>query len=464
MSSNPRKPNILLMMADDHRAQSICALGAECLHTPTMDRLIGEGTCFMRNWHTGSYHVAVCVPTRAALHTGTCVYQASRQKDFRDAPQPDIYAMNPARKALGQALGEEGYHTFFVGKWHNDSASLNRSYGDGAGIYLGEMRRSDHYDLPISDYHADGNYRREDARVFDRHSTEIFTEEAVKFIDGYADEAPFFLTVAFHSPHDPHQAPEAFTRLYPPSRDLLPENFQQHPFDQGHDRVRDENLAAFPRQEDEICQTIAAYYAIIQHQDYHMGLILEALERRGELDNTIIVYTADHGLALGQHGLMGKQNLYEHSAAVPLVFRGPGVPGGVRYDRLTQTPDVYPTLCELAGVEVPSSVTASSLAPLMRDPSTVIHEYQFCLYFNLQRSVSDGRFKLIRYYQQEPDHTGLSTGTNTVQLFDLRNDPWEKHNLYGQEDYAGEAGRLAEALRRRMDEHDDMLKNVPVLI
>jgi arylsulfatase A-like enzyme len=111
---NPKKPNILLVMADDHRGESIGALGASPLQTPTMDRLINEGSCFVRNWQTCSYNVAVCVPTRAAMHTGTCVYEASRQKDLRDAPQPGIYTINPKRKTLGQVLGEQGYHTFLV--------------------------------------------------------------------------------------------------------------------------------------------------------------------------------------------------------------------------------------------------------------------------------------------------------------------------------------------------------------
>ncbi|MDP0495906.1 MAG: sulfatase-like hydrolase/transferase [Verrucomicrobiota bacterium JB024] len=457
-----KKPNILLMMADDHRGQSIGALGENLLSTPTMNRLIREGACFTRNAHTGSYHPAVCIPTRAALHTGTCVYEASRQKDFRDADFPDSHTINPERVTLGEALRGEGYHSYFIGKWHNDNASLNRSYCDGRYIFLGGM--SDHYQVLLNDYDPTGEYPDEKRYVIPRHDTELYSEAAIEFLDGYKDESPFFLTVAFTSPHDPRQAPEDFS--VPGGKDgiPLPPNFQQHPFDQGHRDIRDEQLAAFPREEDEVRRHIGDYYAMIQHQDTHMGLILEALERRGELENTIIIYTGDHGLAVGQHGLMGKQNLYEPSVRVPLILRGPGIPQGLRSEALTYTPDLFPTLCALTETVVPETVTARSLMPLIEGETRSLHEHQFCLYFNLQRSVSDGRFKLIRYYEQEPDWTGLSTGTDTVQLFDLHEDPSETRNLYGKQAYLPQARRLAEALREHMCRHDDMLKDVPILI
>ena len=457
-----KKPNILLMMADDHRGQAIRALGESGLRTPIMDRLIREGTCFRRNGHTGSYSAAVCIPTRAALHTGTCAYEASRQKDFRDAPKPDIHTINPERVTLGQALRENGYRTHFVGKWHNDNASLNRSFESGSRIFLGGM--SDHYSTLIRDYDPTGEYPDEKGYVIPRHDTELYSESAIEFLDRHDGEAPFFLTVAFTSPHDPRQAPEQFCAPYTPDKIELPGNFQQHPFDQGHREIRDEKLAAFPREEGETRQHIGDYYAMIEHQDHHMGLILEALERRGELDNTIIIYTGDHGLAVGQHGLMGKQNLYEHSVRVPLILCGPGVPAGLQLQQLTQTPDLFPTLCELTGISIPETVTAHSLTGVMADSSASVRDYQFCLYFNLQRSVCDTRFKLIRYYVQEPDHTGLSTGTDYVQLFDLQEDPLETRNLYGQPEYEQVASRLASALHGRMLEYDDMLKDVPILI
>lgn len=456
-----KRPNILIMMADDHRFESIAAHGDPIVRTPTMDRLIQEGTSFTRNWHTGSYSEAVCIPTRAALHTGTHVYAASRHKDFRDQNPPDIHTINPKLPTLGQTLRQQGYSTFLTGKWHNDTASLNRSFGDGANIFLGGMH--DHYSTPLFDFDPDGRYNDHQTHVTARHDTELYAGSAVDFLRRFKGADPFFLLVAFTSPHDPRQAPEKYRNMYRAGDIPLPANFlPRHPFDQGHNRIRDEELASFPREGPEIRRHLADYYAMISHQDDQMRLILEALEERGELENTVVVYTSDHGLAVGQHGLMGKQNLYEHSLRVPLIFRGPGIPRGEKSDALTQTPDAYPTICELAGVAVPETVSARSLVPVMRRRCPSQRTHLFSLYFDLQRAVCDGRFKLIRYYTRKYDGLDLSPGSEGIQLFDLEEDPWEMRNLNGDKTYDTVAKSLAEALRWHLDRQDDALKNVPV--
>lgn len=459
-----KRPNILLMMADDHRFDAIAGHGDPTVQTPTMDRLIREGVTFTRNWHCGSYSPAVCIPTRAALHTGTNSYQSSLEKDLRDNLQdrklPDVHTIHPDRVTLGQALRENGYHTYMVGKWHNDKAACNRSYCDGARIFFSGM--SDHYAVPVYDYDPTGQYDKQNEQITDQHSTELFTDAALAFINGYDQDKPFFLTVAFTSPHDPRQAPAEFLAKYPSGDIPLPANFQQHAFDQGHNRLRDENLAAFPRDEDEIRRHIAEYYAMIDHQDHHMGLILDALGKRGELENTIIIYTADHGLAVGQHGLMGKQNMYEHSLRVPLILRGPGVPQGLRCCELTQTPDLFPTLMALTGTACPDTVTAHNLKPVMHGAPSP-RKHLFSRYFDTQRSIRDSRYKLIRYYKQ-PNDFGQSPGTDKVQLFDLRRDPWETRDWYGKPEYASVAETLASALQEHMQQHDDALKDVRILL
>ena len=139
-------------------------------------------------------------------------------------------------------------------------------------------------------------------------------------------------------------------------------------------RLRDEVLAGFPRTEGEIRQHIADYYGMISHMDAHIGQVLKALEASGKANNTIVVYTADHGLAVGQHGLLGKQNMYEHSVSVPLVVRGPGVPAAAKIEQLSLTYDIYPTLCELAEIEVPETVESRSLLPLLRGEKEPLHE------------------------------------------------------------------------------------------
>ncbi len=456
-----KRPNVLVMMADDHRFDAIAAHGDMTVKTPNMDRLIREGVTFTQNWHTGGYSAAVCIPTRAALHTGTCVYEASLHKDYRDHKPPDVRTIDPDRVTLGQALGKAGYHTYMIGKWHNDHASCNRSFADGAEIFFGGM--SDHYAVPTYDYDPHCQYDKSQEHIKDKHSTERFTDAALDFLNHYDGIKPFYLNVAFTSPHDPRQAPKAYQDMYPADKIPLPENYQQqHPFDQGHLTIRDEALADFPRDEAQIKQHISDYYAIISHQDHHMGLILDALEKRGELENTIVVYTADHGLAVGQHGLMGKQNMYEHSVRVPLILRGPGVPRGVSLQQITQTPDLYPTLINLLGIDIPDTVTARDLVPVMAGHDSP-HSHVFSLYLDLQRSVRDIRYKLIRYYKQEQQSGTQYPGTDKVQLFDLQNDPWETQDLYGKAGDEQIIESLVDALQKRMNKYDDALKNVPIV-
>jgi len=185
---------------------------------------------------------------------------------------------------------------------------------------------------------------------------------------------------------------------------------------------------------------------MITHLDAQIGWVLEALERSGEAGNTIIVFAGDNGLALGQHGLMGKQNLYEHSVRVPLIFAGPGVPEHGRSDALVYLLDIYPTLCELLGIEAPASVEGCSLIPTMGDDSEQVRDTLYLAYTSFQRGVSDGRHKLIEYHVN---------GKRRTQLFDLENDPWELNNLAGQNSMAETETRLRAEMMRLRDEWGD---------
>ena len=149
--------------------------------------------------------------------------------------------------------------------------------------------------------------------------------------------------VSLMAPHDPRTMPKEFLEMYDPEEIKLPENFlTEHPIDTGALRVRDELLAAFPREPNEIKRHIAEYYAMISHLDHAFGRLLTALQEQGKLDNTIIVFAGDNGLALGQHGLMGKQNLYDHSVRVPLIFAGPGIPEGEQRNSPVYLLDIFP--------------------------------------------------------------------------------------------------------------------------
>jgi arylsulfatase A-like enzyme len=253
--------------------------------------------------------------------------------------------------------------------------------------------------------------------------------------------------VSFMAPHDPRTMPQEFLNLYRPESILLPPNYlPEHPFDNGELRVRDELLASWPRTPREVRRHIAEYYGMISHLDAEMGRVLDMLKAVGEADNTIILFSGDNGLALGQHGLMGKQSCYDHSVHVPLVIRGPGIPEGGRRREFCQLQDLFPTVCDLAGLPIPDSVEGRSLAPTITRAEGSGQDHLLFAYRNVQRAVLQERLKLIEY---------RVNGRRTSQLFDLAEDPWETTNLIGRPGYEEQAQRLRRLLSRWRDELGD---------
>ncbi len=445
------KPNILLILADDHRHTAMGHTGMENVQTPCMDWLAETGVRFLHNRHTGSHCGAVCIPARASLHTGQPATVAMR--DYESDGLPTGAVINGAGRLLGETLGAAGYATFITGKWHNDTASLNRSFSSGENIFFGGME--DHFKTPVCDYDPSGRYENKRVRVGSNHSSEMFADAAIRLIESQDGRSPFFAYVAFTSPHDPRTAPKQFHDMYPPEQVELPPNtMPSHPFDLGDFRIRDELLAGFPRSEDELHGHISDYYAMITHQDQQMQRIVNALERCGQLDNTVVIYTADHGLALGQHGLMGKQNLYDHSTRVPLIIRGPGLPSLTVRHSMTHTMDVFPTLCDLVGIAKPKNIAAQSLVPLIESSDYVHREHATCFYRRFQRSVTDGRYKLIVY------HASAGEGSERQQCFDLKNDPWEMNDLISDPASQSVIEKLRAQLPARFPEGSEALSGL----
>jgi choline-sulfatase len=185
---------------------------------------------------------------------------------------------------------------------------------------------------------------------------------------------------------------------------------------------------------------------MITHLDAQIGRVLAALEASGHAGNTIVIFTSDQGLALGQHGLLGKQNLYDHSLRMPFIMAGPGIPKGKRNDALFHMQSLLATTCELAGVSAPESAQFPSLVPLITGSKKQLHEALYGAFLDRQRMVRTVRWKLIR-----------SPAEKQVQLFDVKNDPWEKHNLAGNSKHASLLTMLDAKLRELMREmHDPM--------
>lgn len=422
------RPNILFLFADDMRSDTIAAWGNPNIVTPNLDRLARDGYSFKSNYCMGATGGAVCVPSRAMLNTGKAFFRIKMDMS--------------GERTLGEVLREAGYGAFATGKWHNERPAWLRSFAQGKSVMFGGM--SDHSNVPVEDLGADGKLvKGNNGRKF---SSELFADNAIEFIENYDDsQQPFYAYIAFTAPHDPRQPPLRYRDFYYRSRPPLPLNFlPQHPFDNGHMDGRDEELADWPRTPTVVSDQLAEYYGMITHLDEQIGRILETLDRSGKADRTYVIFVADHGLAVGSHGLLGKQNVYEHSMKAPLIVRGPDVPRGKSTEAFTYILDLFPTLVNIAGAKAPQGIDGIDIRPLWTGAKQRNRETMFLSFRNLMRSINDGRWKLIRYPQI--DHT---------QLFDLQNDPDEMRSLAEAPEQKARVERMMEMIRESQKQFGD---------
>ncbi|HUT93199.1 MAG TPA: sulfatase-like hydrolase/transferase [Thermoguttaceae bacterium] len=425
-SSAAPRPNILFLLSDDQRIDTIAAYGNPHVKTPHLDRLAGDGFNFRRAHCMGSMHGAVCQPSRAMINSGRTLYRVPM--DLEDV------------KILPEVLREAGYATFGTGKWHNGPKSFARGFALGKAAFMGGM--SNHLQVPVADLAPDGTLVNK--RTGEKFSSELFADATIGFLKGHRGDKPFYAYLAFTAPHDPRMPPPKFLAMYDPAEIPLPKSFMpQHPFFNGWMTGRDECLAPWPRPPEMIRSQLAEYYGMITHMDEQIGRVLGALEETGRAKNTVILFTSDQGLAVGSHGLLGKQNLYEHSMGSPLIVCGPGVPRGSS-DALVYLFDLYPTVCELAGAELPDKVEGKSLVPIWEGRAESVRDSLFTSYENCQRAVRDQRWKLIRYPL-----------INKTQLFDLKNDPDELNNLADDPAQADRVAKMTALLEQWQAKTDD---------
>lgn len=447
LAATPR-PNFLFIICDDLTFRAIRALNNPEVRTPNLDRLVNEGCAFTHCFHQGSWSGAVCVPSRTMLNTGLSAFQA--QEGATRVP------------TWGQTLGEAGYDTYIAGKWHLDPKVLERSFREKGPVSGGMLNSTpDATDRPKPGNHWDpsdktlaghwlhtGQWAHREPDAIE-HSSELWTDCAVDYLASRAANrsAPFFMYIGYNAPHDPRQSPKEFVEQYPREKIQIPPNYlAEHPFDQGDRLVRDEVLAPIPRSEEAVRVHRQEYYAIVTHLDGQIGRLLDALEKSGRARETYVMLTADHGIAIGQHGLWGKQNMYDHSIRMPLLVRGPGVAAGKRVDELVYQHSMFATTCELAGVPVPKHVQFPSLAGMLRGSAGNGADSIFCYYRDFQRAVRTKTHKLIVYPQ-----------ARRVQLFDLAKDPWETRDLSGDPAEAAlKAGLLARLKKWQLELGDKL--------
>jgi choline-sulfatase len=418
--------------------------------TPRLDQLARNGLRFTHCFNQGGYSGAVCIPSRAMLNTGRTVWQC------RGAGGDGLVE---GAALWGETLRQAGYDTFMAGKWHIAEKALTRSFqtiGPLTGGFLPSTPESGPaYRRPApgnpwtpDDPKWKGHWLTNDGRVV--HSSVLIADAAIDYLKQRArtNDRPFFMYVAFNAPHDPRQSPREFLDLYPPATLNVPPNFlPKHPFlIEANWTGRDEILAPYPRTPEIVQVHRQEYYAITSHLDTQIGRILDALEDSGQASNTVIIFTSDQGLAVGEQGLLGKQNLYDHSIRMPFLLAGPGVPQGKVNDAMFNMQSLFATTCEMAGVPVPASVQFRSILPLITGEKKKGEAALYETFLDRQRAVRTDRWKLIR-----------SPKVHQVQLFDIQRDPWEMRNLAGDPAYSRTLAELDAQLRALMEQmHDPM--------
>jgi len=390
------------------------------------------------------------------LNTGRFIWKANK-----------IYKNTEKERAAGRFWSEHlkkaGYETYFTGKWHV-RADATKAFDHAVHIRPGMPNQTKTgYNRPIDgqpDPWSPYDTKFEGFWKGGKHWSGVVADDAEIYMANAAkSDKPFFMYLAFNAPHDPRQSPKKFIDMYPLSRIKLPINFlPEYPF---KDKIgcskglRDERLAPFPRTENAVKVNRQEYYALITHMDVQIGRILAALKKTGKADNTWIFFSADHGLAVGHHGLMGKQNLYEHSTRVPFMVVGPGVPKNASIDTPIYLQDVMPTTLELAGIAKPDHVDFTSLMPLIKGQKTTPYDAVYGAYLGVNRSVTYQGYKLLMYPK-----------VPKARLFNLKDDPDEMIDLADDPKYKATMKKLfAKFLELQKETGDtmDLKKTFPKL-
>jgi|DewCreStandDraft_5_1066085.scaffolds.fasta_scaffold00532_26 choline-sulfatase len=441
------RPNIVLLMSDQHRSDALGCAGNPYIRTPNLDRLAAEGVRF----ETAVCTSPLCMPSRATIATGLYAHAHG----IRDNGAGNLPAFYPT---FMRSLQQAGYHTAVVGKMHfathgrRDSVrrpdiAHHREHTAALGFHdvhetEGKMM-SEWTDGPWTRYLAARGLLEQFREDYRRRRTELpcwyaepsvlseedhqdayIGREGVRWLEQYDGGRPFFLWVSWAGPHDPWDAPGRFATMYRPEELPLPiaDPLARAPACTRRRAERHGLARATPL---ELRRMKASYYGLISLNDYWIGRILEVLERRGWLDNTVIVYTSDHGEMLGDHGLIQKSTFYEQAVRVPFIVRWPArFPQGVVAREMVELIDLPATLMDLAGATIYPACQGRSLVPFLEQPERVEREAVFSE-LNAQLMVRTSRYK----YVYRPDE-------EIQELYDLEADPQELNNLAGLPAYA----------------------------
>lgn len=466
-AQDKNKPNILFIFADDMTFQALGSASDGIVKTPNLDRLRSQGMHFTHAFNQGGYNGAISMASRAMLVTGKYLWRAMDETEGKihfsrnELCWPDNVpvhkAQKPARRCTlwSEYMREAGYETYMTGKWHvpfppaqvfDHVAHVRPGMpGDSKAGYARKFIEGVADEWSPTDPRFGGYWQG------GRHWSEVQRDDAIDYIEqARQSKKPFFIYLAFNAPHDPRQAPQEYQDLYDVHHIDLPKSMLPvYPYCEeiGAGRhLRDERLAPFPRTPYSVQVNRKEYYALISHLDTQIGKVLEALEKSGMADNTYIFFTADHGLAVGDHGFIGKQNPYEASIRVPLFVTGPGIRKGKTSDDLVYLQDVMATVLDIAGSKGKEEVDFQSFLPRLKGKKAQPRKAIINCYVGSQRLIRTDRYKMIIYPR-----------INKVRLFDLKKDPDEMNDLATRPKYRPLMEELFVEFQKLQKEIDDPL-------
>jgi arylsulfatase A-like enzyme len=428
----PVRPNILIMLADDANTRCVGAMGGAEARTPHIDQLAASGVILDHAYHQGAFSGAICTVSRAMIMTGRSVWQVTPGQPYGRATSN----LQTSDVLMPEFFAKKGYQSFATGKWHNGDTALLRGFEVAVAIAPGMLpyNARDHggsRDAAIEMGQLNPKVRRLDPDTHEMvkyqaegWSTDVYFDAAENFLRQRDQTRPFFMYVATNAPHDPRHESAEYLKRFPEQSITLPLNHRlQHPFDNGDLQVRDEIVFPVPHDSAQVLREQKFYLAMLARIDDRVGRLLGLLQERGELENTLIVFSSDHGLAMGEQGLMGKQNLYEASWRVPMVVSGPGLPKMARRSGMAYLHGIFPTLCSLAGFEPPAYTQKFDFSTVVLGTGPGQRQLVGVYTPNAKsargiRCIRQRQWKYIHYLHNQKQ-----------QLFDLQADPLELNDL-----------------------------------
>lgn len=430
--------NVLFIVSDDLKASVLGCYGDRFCETPNIDRLASEGVVFERAYCQGTW----CAPSRFSF-----MYSRYHDKE----------GIN-----LGEHFRTNGWYSARVGKIYHMRVPGDIIAGtDGLDVASSWTEK---FNSPGKEAHTPGNYACLNQNIFTtdlegRQSTRMphrmfvtvryegdgsdqpdhkSATKAVELLKAHKDE-PFFLAVGLVRPHYPMVAPQQFFDPYPWQKMLLPTSVENDLADipnLGKGGTRNDNnpIGQYPDNQQRMW---TGYYASVAFMDAQVGRMLDELERLGLRDSTAIVFTSDHGYHLGEHGFWQKSNLHEEVTRVPLIVSAPGFESG-RSRSITELVDIYPTLSELAGLDVPEEAQGKSLVPVLKEPSATVRSG--ALSFNKGASIRTADWAYMKY------------NDGTAELYDMNSDPNQFTNLVNDRSHAATLERMDGLLQSRLRE------------